>query len=125
MPSNILLNKIRTRAGLKWGVPAMLLAILYLDIAYLLSTAAQNGGPGWLNLFVLVAIWSALKMLWIGPISLVLLARARAREYGERRAARRAENDAALTDQDLVLTGGRSWAAQSSMPAPQPIRPGD
>lgn len=46
----------------------MLLAIPYLGIAYLLSTAAQNGGPGWLNLFVFVAIWSALKMLWIGPI---------------------------------------------------------
>lgn len=30
MPSNILLDKIRTRRGLKYGVSAMLLAIPYL-----------------------------------------------------------------------------------------------
>lgn len=64
MPSNILIDLIRTRRGLKWGVPAMLLAIPYLGVAYLLSTAVQNRVPGWLNLFVFVAIWSALKMLY-------------------------------------------------------------
>ncbi|SMX77986.1 hypothetical protein BAURA86_00919 [Brevibacterium aurantiacum] len=108
MPSNILIDFIRTRRGLKWGVPAMLLAIPYLGIAYLLSTAAQNGGPGWLNLFVLVSIWSALKMLWIGPISLVLLTRAHAREYAQRRAARKsaaAEHDD--REVDLMVAGGR------------------
>ena len=30
MPTNILLDAIRTRRGLKWGVPAMLLAVPYL-----------------------------------------------------------------------------------------------
>ena len=35
MPSNVLLDAIRTRRGLKWGVPAMLLAIPYLLIAVL------------------------------------------------------------------------------------------
>ena len=108
MPSNILIDLIRTRRGLKWGVPAMLIAIPYLGIAYLLSTAVQNGGPGWLNLSVLVAIWSALKMLWIGPISLVLLARARAREYAERRADRRAaEAERDSLEADLAVAGGR------------------
>lgn len=29
MPTNVLLDKIRTRSGLKYGVPAMLLAIPY------------------------------------------------------------------------------------------------
>lgn len=108
MPSNILLDAIRTRRGLKWGVPAMLVAIPYLGVTYLLSTAAQNGGPGWLNLFVLVTIWSAMKMLWIGPISLVLLARARAHEHARRRAipkATRTEQDAQQAD--LMLAGGR------------------
>lgn len=33
LPSNILLDLIRTRAGLKWGVPAMLIAAPYLAIA--------------------------------------------------------------------------------------------
>lgn len=108
MPSNILLDAIRTRRGLKWGVPAMLLAIPYLSVAYMLSTAAQNDGSGWLNLFVLVAIWSALKMLWIGPISLVLLARARAHEYAQRRATGKAAKAAQDAQQaDLMLAGGR------------------
>ncbi len=108
MPSNILLDAIRTRRGLKWGVPAMLLAIQYLGVAYLLSTAAQNNGPGWLNLFVFVAIWSALKMLWIGPISLVLLVRARVHEYVQRRATRKAAKTEQHPQQaDLILAGGR------------------
>lgn len=80
MPSNILLDAIRTRRGLKWGVPAMLLAIPYLLIANLSAEAAANGGPGWLHLLVLVCIWSALKMVCIGPVSIVLLTRARLRE---------------------------------------------
>ncbi|WP_047691943.1 hypothetical protein [Kocuria sp. ZOR0020] len=77
MPTNIVLDKIRTRSGLKWGVPTMLLAIPYLYAASLLTVIIQDGGPGWLNIFVLIALWSALKMLWIGPISLVLLVRVR------------------------------------------------
>lgn len=86
----------------------MLLAIPYLGVAYLLSTAVENGGPGWLNLFILVAVWSALKMLWIGPIGLVLLARVRAREYVQRRADRRAamaEHDS--VEAGLMVAGGR------------------
>lgn len=108
MPSNILLDKVRTRRGLKWGVPAMLLAIPYLGVAYLLSAAVENGGPGWLNLFILITVWSALKMLWIGPISLVLLAHARVREYAQRRADRmavKAEHDS--VEASLMVAGGR------------------
>lgn len=108
MPSNILLDAIRTRRGLKWGVPAMLVAIPYLGVVYLLSTAAQNDGPGWLNLFVFVTVWSVLKMLWIGPISLVLLAQARAHEYAHLRAARiAAKTEQDTQETDLILAGGR------------------
>lgn len=91
MPSNILLDAIRTRRGLKWGVPAMLLAIPYLLIANLCVRLVADGGPGWLHLIVLVCIWSAFKMLWIGPISVVLLVRARLRESS---AARRRRGEA-------------------------------
>ncbi|GAA3680360.1 hypothetical protein FB459_2183 [Yimella lutea] len=89
MPTNIALDAIRTRRGLKWGVPAMLLAGPYLYAASICTTLIGNGGPGWLNVLVLLFIWNALKMLWIGPISLVLLARVRVREYRERRDVRR------------------------------------
>lgn len=86
MPSNILLDRIRTRRGLRWGVPAMVLALPYFAVAYWCSTLIEDGGPGWLNIIVLIGIWNAFKMLAIGPISLLMLAAARLRE-------RRARND--------------------------------
>lgn len=70
MPSNRLLDKVCTRRGLKWGVPAMLLATPYLYLASLLAIIVRDGGPGSLNLFVLISVRSALKMLRIGPVSL-------------------------------------------------------
>lgn len=81
MPTNILLDAIRSRRrGLKWGVPAMLLAIPYLLIANACVQLIDDGAPGWLHLVVLWSIWNMLKLLWIGPISIVLLIRARVRE---------------------------------------------
>lgn len=53
MPSNRLLAAIRTRRGLKWGLPAMLVALPYFLIAYACSSAVADGGPGWLHLVVL------------------------------------------------------------------------
>lgn len=88
LPSNVLLDAIRTRRGLKWGVPAMLLAIPYLLLADLCVRFIADGGPGWLHLVVLVCIWSALKMLWIGPVSVFLLVRSRVREFGVARRRR-------------------------------------
>lgn len=84
-PTNILLDAIRTRRGLKWGIPAMLLAAPYLYAAAICTTIINEGGPGWLNILAVLFIWNAFKMLWIGPISLVLLVRARVREYAEHR----------------------------------------
>lgn len=81
MPTNILLDAIRSRRrGLKWGVPAMLLAIPYLLIVNACVQLIDDGAPGWLHLVVLWSIWNMLKLLWIGPISIVLLIRARVRE---------------------------------------------
>lgn len=80
MPTNILLNALRTRRGLKWGVPAMLIAMPYLLGAWLLTVWIADGGPGWLNLLVLLFIWNALKFLVNSPITLVILIRARLAE---------------------------------------------
>ncbi len=106
MPSNILLDKIRTRRGLKYGVPAMLLAIPYLYLASLLAVIVRDGGPGWLNIFVLITLWSALKMLWIGPVSLILLARVRIHEHAERRQPK--EEQAQVFAPVPVMAGGAS-----------------
>ena len=80
MPTNILLDAIRARRGLKWGVPAMLLAVPYLLVASTFTTLIADGGPGWLNLLVLLCLWNTMKFIIMGPISLILLARIRVRE---------------------------------------------
>lgn len=109
MPTNILLDSIRTRrGGLKWGVPAMLLAIPYLLIANVCVQLIEDGGPGWLHLVVLWALWNMLKMLWVGPISVALLIRARVRETVATRrdkASSTAETDG-IEDRVLVDTTG-------------------
>lgn len=89
MPTNIALDAIRTRRGLKWGVPAMLLAAPYLLGASICTNFIADGGPGWLNLVVLLFIWNAMRFLIMGPVSLVLLSRAIIQEAVERRRIRR------------------------------------
>lgn len=93
MPTNILLDLIRTRRGLKWGVPAMLLAAPYLLAASVCTSLIADGSPGWLNLLVLLFIWNAMKFLIMGPVSLVLLIRARIRQTVARRHPQVAESD--------------------------------
>lgn len=106
MPSNIVLDLIRTRKGLKWGVLAILLAVPYLTVAAWCATLTENGGPGLLHLVVLGCIWSALKMVVIGPVSVVLLVKARAQERHARKQAEREVRDEAAPSE---LTGsGRS-----------------
>lgn len=89
MPTNILLDAIRTRRGLKWGIPAMLLAVPYLLAASSFTTLIANGGPGWLNLLVLFCLWNTMKFIIIGPVSMILLTRVRVQETVERSRARR------------------------------------
>lgn len=88
LPTNILLDFIRTRHGLKWGVPAMLLAVPYLAVAVWCARSVADGGPGWLNLIILVATWNAMKFILLGPVSVLTLARRRWHERAARRGAR-------------------------------------
>lgn len=80
LPTNVLRDAIRTRRGLKWGLPCMLLAAPYLYAAAICRELIEDGGPGWLHLLVILFIWNTFKMLWIGPTSLIMLILARRRE---------------------------------------------
>ena len=80
MPTNILIRATHTRRGLKWGVPAMLLAVVYIVIAAALAQWVAGGAPGWINLLVLLCLWNALKFAVNGPITVVRLLRLRAHE---------------------------------------------
>jgi len=77
MPTNILLDKLRTRRGLKRGAPAMLLGVGYLLIAVTCTGLIEQGWSKLLYLVFFLALWNALKFILFGPWSLVLPARAR------------------------------------------------
>lgn len=80
MPSNRLLAATRTRRGVKWGVPAMLVGVPYLAVANVCTILIDCGAPEWLHLFVLWGIWNAFKFILNGPVSLFRLVRAIMRE---------------------------------------------
>lgn len=90
-PTNLVIAATRTRRGLRWGIPAMLLAVPYLLAAYWCVSIIENGGPGWLNLVVLLCGWNSVKLTLNGAITVILLTRARIREAVARRRARWAE----------------------------------
>jgi len=85
MPTNILLDKLRTRRGLKWGVPAMGLGILYVFAAAGSITLINRGWSPYLYLVFALCFWNAIKFLVMGPISLFLLIRSRLHEAIARR----------------------------------------
>ncbi len=59
MRTNIVLDRLRTRRGLKWGVPSMLLAIPYLAVANILTILIDRGTPGWLTFWSRLIFQSA------------------------------------------------------------------
>jgi hypothetical protein len=92
MPTNILLDAIRTRRGLKWGLPVMLLTIPYLFAASICTALIDGGASRWLCVVALVCIWNALKFIVIGPVSAALIMQIK---HAERRAMRHTVNSTA------------------------------
>ncbi|WP_313624286.1 MULTISPECIES: sulfate permease [Microbacterium] len=69
MPTNVALDAIRTRRGLKWGIPAMLLAVPYFLAATYCTGLIEDGGPGWFHVLVLLFCWNALKFVIMGRLA--------------------------------------------------------
>jgi hypothetical protein len=80
-PSNIVIHRVHTRAGIKWG-PLVGLAgtVVYGLVMVVTATIVHHGGPGWVNLLVLVAFWNALRFAVLIPVSVVRLLRVRHQE---------------------------------------------
>lgn len=93
MPTNVLLDRLRTRRGLKWGVPAMGLGVVYFLAAAVTVTLINGGWSPWLYIVFALCLWNALKFLLFGPISLLFLARARVHEHQARHNLRRPSSE--------------------------------
>lgn len=90
-PSNIVIRRVHTRTGIKWGPlvgPAGV--VVYGLLMVVTGTIARSGGPGWVNLFVLVGFWNTVRFVCLIPASLVRLLRLRHREKVLRRDWQRA-----------------------------------
>jgi hypothetical protein len=90
MPTAIVIDAVNTRRGLKWGVPAMLLAVPYAIAAVSCRAQIEAGGAGWLNLLMLLFVGNTLKFLVVGPISLLKLVAVHLRDAVARRRITRA-----------------------------------
>ena len=94
MPTNILIDAIHTRRGLKWGVPAMLLAVPYALVAQYFQGVMAAGGPEWLHIPIMICLWNIIKFVVNGPVTVLKLVVVRVREafarHREAKAARAA-----------------------------------
>ena len=80
-PSNIVLRRVHTRAGIKWGTLVGLAGIaVYGLVMVTTGTIVRDGGPGWVNLFFIVGFWNACRFTFLIPVSVVRLLRVRHQE---------------------------------------------
>lgn len=81
MPTNRLLDWLRTSRGRRWAVPVALVAVPgYLAAVAVAADLALRPGLGWLNVLVLLFFWNAMKFGWaavIVPLDGLRLAMAR------------------------------------------------
>ena len=76
-PTNRLLRRLHLRGGLRSAVASMLTGVAYLIAAVGCTVLLDRGGPGWLNLLVLLFIYNSCKLVLHGLTMLVSSARTR------------------------------------------------
>ena len=83
MPTNRAVDWLRSPRGLKWAIPvALVVTPTYLFAMSLCAVVIQRGGPGFLNVLVMLFAWNALKftvMAAVSPLALARVALQRAR----------------------------------------------
>ncbi|CAN5123427.1 hypothetical protein BH09ACT10_BH09ACT10_00410 [soil metagenome] len=72
-PTNRAVDWLRTQRGLKWAVPAALVAVpAYLLAMSFCAVIVAAGGPGCLNVLVILFFWNAMKFAWVAVLAPVL-----------------------------------------------------
>ena len=80
-PSNIVLRRVHTRNGIKWGPLVGLTGIVVYGLVMVAAgTIVRDGGPGWVNLFVIIGFWNTCRFTFLIPTSVVRLLRVRHQE---------------------------------------------
>lgn len=96
---------VHRRDSHKWGVPAMLIAVPYFLVANIFKGILEDGGHALFSVPLLWCLVMGIVFLVLGPISLLLLARALTREavarWNARRQARSAQEG---TDAERVCS---------------------
>ena len=70
MPTNQAVDWLRTPRGPKWAIPVALVATpAYLYLVSICATVVERGGPGWINVIVILFFWNASKFAWVGVLS--------------------------------------------------------
>jgi hypothetical protein len=73
MPSNRAVDWLRTPRGLKWAIPAALVATpAYLGLTTIVIQLAACPGRGWFNVLVLLFFWNAAKFAWMAVLAPVM-----------------------------------------------------
>lgn len=98
LPSFLLIKRIiYRRDSHKWGVPAMLIAVPYFLVANIFKGILEDGGEAWLSVPLLWCLIMGIVFLVLGPVSLLMLAKARTWEalatWNARRQARSAQEE--------------------------------
>lgn len=89
-PSNIVIRRVHTRDAIRWAPLTGLAGVTVYGLLLVATVAVvHRGGPGWVNLIVVVAFWDAAKFAWLIPVSLVRLLRVRHQEKVLLRASQR------------------------------------
>lgn len=83
-PTNRHVRRLRDRPTVRSGVLAAALAAGYFAVAALCVQMLEWGGPGWLNLVVLLTCWNGLKL---GANALLAIARSLGRAGTDRGSA--------------------------------------
>ena len=86
MPTNRAVEWLRSPRGLKWAIPVALVATpSYLFAMSVGAVIIQRGGPGYINVLVLLFAWNSIKFTALGAVTPVrwLSLRLRGFRHGE------------------------------------------